>query len=68
MRFNTQTTTTISPMIPRTNQTVRLISTPPDVLHPLVGAPCLLLVVSYQPDLPCEPTRERRSGAGEVAP
>jgi hypothetical protein len=27
MRFNTQTTTTISPMIPRTNQIVRLIST-----------------------------------------
>lgn len=27
MRFNTQPTTTISPMIPRTNQTVRLIPT-----------------------------------------
>jgi hypothetical protein len=27
MRFTTQTTTTINPMIPRTNQTIRLIST-----------------------------------------
>jgi hypothetical protein len=38
MRFNTQTTTTINPMIPRTNQIVRLIS---DLLliyiHPVVG-------------------------------
>lgn len=41
MRFTTQTTTTISPMIPRTNQIVRLISTSSDIHTP--GCRCAAL-------------------------
>jgi len=40
MRFTTQTTTTINPMTPRTNQISRLISTSSSrfPMHPVVGA------------------------------
>jgi hypothetical protein len=60
MRFTTQTTTTINPMIPRTNQTIRLISTSSSLISDAPSCRCLRLVVSYQPVLPHEPTQERR--------